>query len=158
MNWKRGLVRVWVVTSVLWIITAAWVLDPVESVREILAPVVVHTWDDVVLQFPLGTDAATVRNALISADRAEREENERRCATGGAVNGGAVNGCDPLCKYQQLPPEVDTYQPADLASLRWGMARIAGIIALPPIGVLLIALIIGWIIRGFRNEPPKIRS
>jgi hypothetical protein len=31
VNWKRGLIRLWLILSLLWILGAAWILDPIQT-------------------------------------------------------------------------------------------------------------------------------
>ena len=145
VNWNRGLFRLWLVLSLIWIFGAAWILDPVRSVRAALGPIEFQV-DDSFIKFPVGTDAATVGKRLREF---YRSQNERRCAAGDDFCGSS-----PL-DDAQLEAKIREYQPADLVALRWGIARAIGIMFLPPIGMMLIALSIAWIGSGFREPPSK---
>jgi hypothetical protein len=140
MNWRRGFLRIWLVVSALWISISWWATDPIFLVR-------IATTDDRVIffagkefQFPPNTKRAVVERVFTDfANNRPPWENEHPRFRLSELD-------KPI--EQRVSEAVGTYQPYSWPHL---IFRVWGPIVLPPIGLMLLGVTIGWVVRGFRR-------
>jgi len=109
MNWRRGLLRLWVVLSVLWVVL-------------VVGTVYRREW------LP--------------------HEHDVRCTTVPAPPRGTV---DPLGCWSVSPGGLEIQFKRDFQPFAPIAARYAVLAVLPVIGAFGLAMLIKWIIGGFRN-------
>lgn len=124
MDIRRGLIRVWIVLSVVWVLGCGW--RAVESQPSIVDPAKEHA-----------------KRAAEWAERAEeckrKPEQSLWCRLAGEFTSPYV------------PPTLEEQREQRLRVWyhygRWLGVGIAG-----PLGVLLAGYVVGWIMRGFRRD------
>jgi hypothetical protein len=151
-NWRRGLFRLWLVLSVLWIAGVSWSLDPVPQIRETATRLQATIRGDPLtfqisgktFTFPRDMPLRDIERALTDAVHISPmghtyEEVGKQMEEDPPNVGGlrlAIN--DALAPYDEPPPWRE---------LSWTI----GLIALPPLFVLASAFVVSWVVRGFRR-------
>jgi hypothetical protein len=64
VNWYRGLKRLWIVLSALWIIAGVWLLEPIALIRAARSPVIVSI-GSARIEVPRGTPLPEIKKALL---------------------------------------------------------------------------------------------
>ena len=137
MNWRRGLIRLWIVLSILWVVGTGWVLDPLQQIRDATGPVIFRI-GDAVIEFPRETPLPTIKKALTDFAHTEVEKKptspELFLEGAEAAVARALSGFKPQPLWRSLYPTV-------------------GLLVLPPLFVLTVVFLALWIVRGFRDHP-----
>lgn len=136
MNWRRGITRLWIVVSVLWVAFATWALDPIQKLHDAGAPVVVP-FCNARIEFPSDTPVAVVRKALTDFGRGEAKKKE--CAD------LFLDGVDAT-----VDRSMSSFQPQPVWKTLYPMMVL---MFLPPLLLFAAALVCLWIARGFRERP-----
>src|SRR4051794_23464401 len=132
MNWKRGLLRSWIVLTASWVALVAWVAQP----STYFAPQrMSFGFDDkrFEIEFPANTETAVVRRVLtefVGGERAGRSD-------GPAAPSADVVVTTALAGYEPRSPW--TY-----------LLRLTSVGLLPPLAVLLLGCLAAWVVRGFK--------
>jgi uncharacterized protein YpmS len=138
LNWKRGLLRLWAVVSVLWVGVAFYTSDPAKRLRDIKSPVTIPFMDTKIANIPYDTSRAVLKEKLTRFLQNKRK-NE--------------NPYDKyLTDYETAEKTVDTalgdYQPKSIWPPLFDFAKLAFI---PPLFLLALGYIGLWVGRGFRR-------
>jgi hypothetical protein len=141
MNWRRGLFRSWLVVSVLWISISWWAIEPISKIRIATRDEVVFHFGGQSFSFPSNTKREVIERVLndYANGRAPWEKEHP------AFRLSEVD--KPI--EQRVAEAIGTYQAysrPDLIFRAWGP------IILPPLALMLMGLIIGWVVRGFRRD------
>ena len=123
--------RTWIVASVTWIVLVIVVANPAAT-----PPVLLHDGNQS-LQFPADTPRKAVEKAVTDYVKETRAKDPY-----------AGVGTPVETVEQEVNRVVGDYQPVS----RWRpWADLAPIALLPPVLLLVGALLLGWVIRGFQS-------
>jgi len=141
INWRRGFFRVWVVLSAFWIVGSWWITDPVFWTRILTTEHVVFYLGGQGFDFPPDTERAVVERTL--NDFMVRRLSDYKRA-------------HPL-KLSEVEKPVDQHVAEAIGNYHpyfWPrlIVRYWGPIVLPPVGLMLAAMVAVWFIHGFRRE------
>jgi hypothetical protein len=150
MNWRRGLFRLWLAVSALWLIIAVVFLYP-QVVSPYIEPQAYILTDD--LKFFELDNVSDI--------------NERDFKAAYPIEIEFPNKVTLFAKDDTPKPVLDTQsksfyeqhvkpREAELATARWQsleFASAAGVV--PPLALLLLGLVIGWIVSGFKSAAQK---
>jgi hypothetical protein len=131
VNWRKGLLRLWAVFSAAWIAVIVYAERPLAQ----LSKPVHFTAAGYEMEFPSDSTPVEIRQSLVKffADK----------------------GITPTESAAET--EVDQIVKAFPRSFVWERIRPILLEALiPPLGALGAALILAWIVAGFRSPPSKI--
>src|SRR5215472_4479207 len=154
MNWKRGLFRLWVAVSAVWLVIVA-----VFSYGQIVSPdIQPHTYvllnaNSDIHEFNIFYDTGFQLPSDFKLAEQTRIDFPNNVILFAANNiPSDVLKTRSQSFYEQYVKPRDT----ELATARWhtlGFASAVGL--LPPLALILFGLVIGWIVRGFRSTAQK---
>ena len=159
MAWSRGLFRIWIVLSILWLVAAGALLwKPVfgggtplfeewyrfswEEKAVQLGPLDKEFQDYVSLGQPL--PAGIIWTTLSSNDFAFH-----------LMHAEGIAPADLEASLAAVQADLDKLQSSQDSSRRQAMPLFAGILLAPPLVLLLIGWVIGWVARGFRSSQSR---
>lgn len=163
MNWRRGLIRLWIACSIAWVVVV--ILVSMAQVREVGAPIALHD-GKYSIEFPNDTPKAVMKTALIEYLR--KSDAALQPPTGNpwdTLNAAAASPAAPsdqghLVPTRDLPAQIvegyanradrimDGYQPRRLyVTLAWIAVTAMSV----PAALLLIGATASWVARGFLN-------
>jgi hypothetical protein len=133
MNWQRGLLRLWIVGTAIWVFFVTWAIGPVERFQRLSDPVRFSA-NQVQLEFPGNTDVSVVKHAV--AKWAE-EQPEKTGILAGTEN-DAAKAAETI---------VGSYQPKTISGIAmdWAFAAL-----LPPLVIISLGVVFGWALMGFK--------
>jgi hypothetical protein len=148
MNWKRGLLRAWIVIAAVWLFVSTWFTHPVQRL-DALDQKVVFVANEKQYEFPDSTPREQLLAFFVAwADKQQgvikHKLAERRQLT-------ADEFLEQGASSHQLASEIiGNYRPAHHESLLaiWSNTVLA--VIAPPIFLLIFAWVFVWIARGFR--------
>ena len=73
MNWRHGLLRIWIVLSAIWLATSIWYLDPISHFR-MLHRTIILKYDENSFEFPSGFPLTEIKKSPV--DWAETRQAE----------------------------------------------------------------------------------
>ncbi len=124
-NWRRGLVRLWLVLAVIWIVAVGWVMRPDKDAMSYWK---LRSLDD----------------AYIAA---QVKPDEARCKRpDGSLDAGCMSA-----EWQRAQATRDVMKEA-LARKKESLSslKLAGILIIGPIGAaLILGFVFGWVAKGF---------
>jgi hypothetical protein len=150
MNWRRGLLRLWLAVSALWLIIVGVLFYP-QVVSPYIEPRAYILTDD--LKF------FELDNVSDSQDRDFRAAYQTEIEF--------PNKVTLFAKDETPKPVLDTQsknfyeqhvkpREAELATARWQSSEMASASGLlPPLALLLFGWVIGWIVSGFKSTAQK---
>lgn len=133
MNIKRGLLRAWVVLSVIWVGLIGLLADPLESWNR--APK--FNYDNISLEMPPRASREQAITAIATFI------DQRRSSPSGSFADLLPSPKDAATKV------VGSY---DGYTNHWKVASIAAVAFLPPFVLLCLGLAVGWIWSGFASS------
>jgi hypothetical protein len=150
MNWRRGLIRLWLVVSVVWALIAAGA--SIDLFRQVSAPIFLHDGEQQ-LSFPGNTPLPMVRRAVLSYLREKSfDPSTAKLGEPSAPNLRPVT--DPKVLDQlntaQANVIIGDYQPRSYLP---AVEKSAGVVLLPPIFLLVLGAAALWTISGFKSDP-----
>jgi hypothetical protein len=155
MNWRRGLFRLWLVVSAVWVLIAVAV--SVDSFRQVSAPILLHDGDQQ-LSFPGNTPLPNVRRAVLLYLR-QKPFDPSTAKPVGPSPSNLRPVTDPKVLDQlngdQANVIVGDYQPRSYQPV---VEEAAGIILLPPIVLLILGAAALWTISGFKSDPSAMKK
>lgn len=136
MNWRKGLLRAWIVTATTWIVLVLVVANPVQQLFGPQPPATFHDGEQAI-EFPAGTSRAVVEKALTGY------VNESRAKSPYAGIGTPVETVG-----QEVGRLIGNYRPVS----KWAMlGSFAALALLPPFALLGIGWAVAWVMRGFQR-------
>ncbi|MCJ2136207.1 hypothetical protein MKK69_19485 [Methylobacterium sp. J-026] len=146
MNWKRGLLRLWLVLTVAWVGLCAFVFDVPTLWHNATAPIIIKA-GNYELEFPLDSTRAEIITAISGFVSEERAKGYNP-VMGSANDEPSKVAEDVVGKYDRISLPVRLWRvflPLLLTAL------------LPPIAALMSGYACAFVVRGFRFEPtPKV--
>jgi hypothetical protein len=140
MNWRTGLLRIWAVLSLLWIVAYTWVSNPIQEIRDASAPARVYV-GNASFDMPDGTSPQVVRKWLLQYEHSD--DAKRNLLT--------VSG---LSMDKAIDYAVATYKPHSIwQSVSLALASIFWKVILPPACGFAGVFVLMWIVRGFQARP-----
>ena len=150
MNWKRGLFRLWLAISGLWLIIVAVFFYP-QVVSPYIEPRVYILTEDLKF-FELDKVSDSEDLDFKAAYQTEIEFPNKVTLFAKHDTPKPVLDTQSKNFYEQhVKPRETELATARRQSLE--LASAAGV--LPPLALLLLGLVIGWIMRGFKSTAPK---
>ena len=140
MNWSRGLKRLWIVLSALWILGGIWIADPIHLIKSARSPVIVSI-GSARIEVPRGTPLPEIKKGLLNH---AREQDAKKPNS----SENYIGGLDAEHAETTVETALSGYD-----SRPWWQVVCApfALILLPPIFVFAAGLLCVWIIRGFRR-------
>lgn len=135
-NWRRGLMRLWIAASVVWIAFSFWEFHPIQKFREATAPIVV-TICNTGIEFPHGTPVSEVKKALTGFVQSRKY---KPCSAYASMF-GVDSAIDEAMNQFHPQPISETVLPMTVEIL------------LPPLLALAAGLAGFWIASGFLGQP-----
>jgi hypothetical protein len=168
MNWQRGFFRLWLVLSALWIAVSWWLTEPIFKMQLATTDHVVFNLLGQGFDFPPNTKRAVVERVLTNYARDKLGTDQSDQAGGSQLPPGFVrdkkepSAGEALAARLGLKPPATSEKPIEqrvaeaIGSYRaysWPalIFRAWGPIVLPPFGLMLVAIIVAWVVRGFRR-------
>jgi len=142
MHWRRGFFRVWLVLSALWVASSWWITEPISKTRITTTDNVVFHLNGQGFDFPPNTERLVVERTLTDfmARRLSDDKPPRPLKLSEVVKPAD----------QQVAEAIGDYHPYFWPRL---IVQCWGPIVLPPIGLMLAAMVAAWVIRGFKRDP-----
>jgi hypothetical protein len=150
MNWRRGLFRLWLAVSALWLIIVAVLFYP-QAVSPYIEPRAYILTDDLKF-FELDNVSDSEDRDFKAAYQTEVEFPNKVTLFAKDDTPKPVLDTQSKSFYEQhvKPREVE------LATARWqSLERASATGLLPPLALLLLGLVIGWIVSGFKSPAQK---
>ncbi len=150
MNWRRGLFRLWLAVSALWLIIVAVLFYP-QVVSPYIEPQVYILTDD---------------SSFLQLDNVS-DSNDQDFKTAYKIEIEFPNKVTLFAKDDTPKPVLDTQsksfyeryvkpRDAELTIARWqSLERASATGLLPPLALILLGLVIGWIVSGFKSPAQK---
>ena len=176
MNYRRGLIRVYVVTAIAWYLAAGLVLYPKwdqanharqEANRILLkAPDedgTVATFTDELVDLsgftpvskssdPFAKYGGSIAGTPASKEEANNQQSNTT-ASSGNLTGASLGDSRADLKKKLSPMRFDSWQAADHKASESRPIGASAIFLLAPGAVYLMSVSIMWIVRGFRSVP-----
>jgi hypothetical protein len=152
MNWRRGLFRFWLAVSALWLIIVVVLFYP-QVVSPYIEPQAYILRDD--------SDSGFLQLDNVS------DSNDQDFKAAYQIEIEFPNKVTLFAKDDTPKPVLDTQsksfyeqhvkpREAELAAARWqSLERASATGVLPPLALLLVGLVIGWIVSGFKSTAQK---
>ncbi len=146
MQWRSGLWRLWIVLTIAWAAFVVLSSSIEERLKDRKAPVRLST-SYMEVEFPSDLSPETMRNAIIARVKQDNAENQ----TKRLASHESPEAQELLFPLYDPPEEARKamlvyYPPETAVEIIGGAVKWA---VLPPLAVLAIAFVIGWIARGF---------
>ena len=163
MNWKRGLLRVWAVVSVLWVGVAFYSNDTVQRVRDVSADLTYTRPNKSSYRYPANLYSAElqkVRTALINKISKDIEKERKEVALSSQSRGSISPYEMEILFYEdegisseklaelEVSRLFANYHPRTIWPPLLDFAKLAFI---PPLLLLALGYIGLWVGRGFRR-------
>jgi hypothetical protein len=137
MNWRRGLWRIWLAVTVLWIACSSWAAGPIDRFHRLSDPVRFSV-ENVEHEFPGDMEPNLIKTAIAEWIKQQRDAK-------------AKNYFD---RFDEPPDKianriVGNYQPRSVLSI---LRDWAGLALLPPAVLLALGSLIFWALRGFGRD------
>ena len=154
MSWKRGFLRAWIVISVLWIMGATWVFyDPLFGTK-----VNSETYYSYSVAPPhakyLGPGdrewVAFVETKPLPVGFTDHVIRTRNYLAH-LYTASSIRQADLAPAVAFVQGEVDKYQAGKDEMVRGAMPGVAVSVVLPPLILLGLGWVVGWIVAGFRR-------
>jgi hypothetical protein len=143
LNWRRGLFRLWLVLSALWIAVSWSATEPIFKMRIATTDHRVFHFLGHDFDFPPNTKRAVIERVFTDIANGKWD--------GGLspphLKWSEVTSDKPI--DQRVAEAIGDYQPYSWPAL---IVRLWGPIILPPFGLMLAAIIVAWIVHGFRRS------
>lgn len=137
---RRGLLRVWLVTAILWTAFAFWNFNLASRFREATSRPSVFV-GMAQLEFQRGTSVSEVRRDITEFVNSKDGQKQLQNL---AMMGSKITA------PELVNVTVASYDPKPL----WqSLASPVSIILLPPLGIALTIVIGVWVVQGFRQQP-----
>jgi len=150
MNWKRGFFRLWLAVSAFWLIIVAVLFYP-QVVSPYIEPQAYILRDD---------------SGFLQLDNVS-DSNDQDFKAAYQIEIEFPNKVTLFAKDDTPKPVLDTQSKSfyeqhvkprevELATARWqSLERASATGVLPPLALLLVGLVIGWIVSGFKSTAQK---
>ena len=89
MNWRHGLLRMWIVLSGIWLATSIWYLDPISHFR-MLHRTIILKYDENSFEFPSGFPLTEIKKSLVDWAERRQAEIKRKTANKGQLTADEV--------------------------------------------------------------------
>jgi hypothetical protein len=150
VNWRRGLLRVWVVVSILWAVMLIAVIGP-------------SAWDEFCTA-PTATIVQSSVDELLEVRCAEAKKNSQPCFAAIDILFGGMTELETQRITSEatsrlgvfiLPSDIDELEHAQSNRLLIIILFVSKIISLP-LSLIILWLLFDWIIRGFLQTNRKV--
>jgi hypothetical protein len=138
MNWKRGLLRFWIVCAIAWFLAVLFLLNPIGQIYGVLTQEITFTTKNGVKHvFPARTDIKVVKETIAKYLTDEQSK----------WPGTPDNPFQPFVEAEAI---IEQNKPVSALSI---IGKFTLLACLPPLGLLLSGLATFWIVLGFK--PPS---
>src|SRR5215831_17389952 len=150
MNWRRGLFRLWLAVSALWLIIAVVFLYP-QVVSPYIEPQAYILTDDLKF-FELDNVSDSKDRDFKAAYPIEIDFPNKVTLFAKDDTPKPVLDTQSKSFYEQYVKPRD----AEATTARWlSLGRATALGLLPPLALILLGLVIGWIVSGFKSTVQK---
>jgi hypothetical protein len=146
MNWRRGLFRLWLAVSALWLIVVALLFYP-QVVSPYIEPQAYILTNDGFLQLDNVSDSQD--HDFKTAYQIEIEFPNKVILFAKDDTPKPVLDTQSKSFYERYVKPRD----AEVTTARWqSLERASATGLLPPLALILLGLVIGWIVSGFKSQ------
>lgn len=157
ISWIGGLWRIWVVLSCLWVVCAYFIADPISRIQRRNDPIHINLGADTI-EFPAHIGWDEMKQALVKAVQDDNDAKEKADKDNlNAIKDDPYTGI-AVPAWRKAPLALPDPEKEAEGALRYYhapesvvaiLSQVAIVFFIPPLVILAVAYVIGWVGRGF---------